>query len=492
MNTRKTWLALLALAIIGGYAYYSSLQPEPSKNHKVFQLKPAQIERIELKGPAHDVVVERGKPGLWRIVKPVEADADNSSADALASALADLQTTETVDSNPQDLGNFGLADPSVTVYITTNTGRTLPGVMVGKNTPVGASTYIKLTDSPAVMLTDAGFSAEATKSLDDLRSKTLIGFTANQINRVVLTKSDGSTIELARKGENWSIVKPREYPADSAAVTQLLDTIAAARVDQFVDDHPEDLNRFGLATPSLKLQVFGGKDNAEESLLFGFEQSKAYANAVYVRRGEGDQPVCTVAEYVVKELSKSYDDLRDKTVLRFDPKNVARISIAGGPVQIVIASAGKDKWTVTGGGHTVPAETPVVQSLLDQLQQLKGSSIVEDPMTDPARFGMAEPTLTITLYDAAGKTIGVIHASQVEETATPQNPSAKPVAQTKGYATSSADQAVYEIPTAMVRDLETTATRLHNDAEPPPSPSPAAASHAGSPAPTGAATPPAQ
>lgn len=491
MNTRKTWLALLALAIIGGYAYYSSLQPEPSKNHAVFQLKPDQIERIELKGPARDVVIERGKPGLWRIVKPVAADADNSSADALASALASLQTTETVDTNPRDLGNFGLADPSVTVYITTKNGRTLPGVMVGKDTPVGANTYVKLTDAPAVMLTDAGFSAEATKSLDDLRSKTLIGFTADQINRVVLTRSDGSALELARKGQNWSIVKPREYPADPAAVNQLLDTIAAARVSQFVDDHPEDLNRFGLATPSLKLQVFGGKDNAEESLLFGFEQSKAYANAVYVRRGEGDQPVCTVAEYVVKELGKGYDDLRDKSVLRFDPKDVARISIAGGPVQIVIDSAGKDKWTVTGAGRTVPAETPVVQSLLDQMQQLKGSGIVEDPMTDAARFGMAEPTLTITLYDASGKTIGVIRASQVEETATPQNPSAKPIAKTKGYATSSVDQAVYEIPTAMIRDLETTATHLHNEAEPPPSP--AAASPAGSPAPTDApATPSAQ
>ncbi len=489
MNTRKTWLALLALAIIGGYAYYSSLQPEPSKNHTVFQLKLDQIERIELKGPARDVVIERVKPGLWRIVKPVEADADNSSVDALASALASLQTTETVDTNPQDLGNFGLADPSVTVYITTKSGRTLPGVMVGKNTPVGANTYVKLTDAPAVMLTDAGFSAEATKSLDDLRSKTLIGFTADQINRVVLTRSDGSALELARKGQNWSIVKPREYPADPAAVNQLLDTIAAARVNQFVDDHPEDLTRFGLATPSLKLQVFGGKDNAEESLLFGFEQSKAYANAVYVRRGGGDQPVCTVAEYVVKELSKGYDDLRDKSVLRFDPKDVARISIAGGPVQIVIDSVGKDKWTVTGAGHTVPAETPVVQSLLDQLQQLKGSSIVEDPMTDAARFGMAEPTLTITLYDASGKTIGVIHASQVEETSTPQNPSAKPIARTMGYATSSADQAVYEIPTAMIGDLETTATHLHNDAEPPP-PSPAAASPAGSPAPSDAAAPP--
>ncbi len=470
MNTRKTWLALLALAIIGGYAYYSSLRPEPSKNRKVFELKPDQIEQIELKGPAHDVVIERGKPGLWRIVKPVEADADNTSVDALASALADLQTTDTVDANPQDLGNFGLADPSATIFITTKDGRKLPGVMIGKDTPVGASTYLKMTDAPAVMLADAGFSAEALKSLDDLRSKVLLGFTADQMNRVVLTKSDGSTLELARKDKTWSIVKPQAYPADPGAVNQLLDTIAAARIAQFVDDHPEDLSRFGLAAPSLKLQVFGGKDNAEESLLFGFEQSKAYANAVYVRRGEGDQPVCTVAEYVVKELSKGFDDLRDRTVLRFDPKDVARILIAGGPVQIVIESAGKDKWTVTGAGHTVPAETPVVASLLDQLRQLKGSSIVEDPMTDPARFGMAEPTLNFTLYDAAGKTIGVIHASQVEETAPSPNPSAKPMTLNKGYAISSAGQAVYEIPTAAIRDLETTATRLHSDAEPAPSP----------------------
>ncbi len=490
MSTRKTLVALIALAIIGGFAYYTSLRPAPTKTHKIFQVKAAEIQRIELKGPAHDIVIERGKPGLWRIVKPVDADADNSAADALASAIADLQTTETVETNPTDLGIFGLADPAVTVFVTTRDGRKLPGVMVGKNTPIGASAYIKLADEPAVQLVDAGFSGEAMKSLNDLRTRVLIGYTADQINRVVLTKSDGSTMELTRKGDAWSIVKPRAYPADTAAVNQLLDTIAAARVAEFVDDHPGDLNRFGLAAPSLKLEVFGGKDNAEESLLFGFQQSQAYRNAVYARRGEGDQPICTVADYVVKELNKGFDDFRDKTVMRFARKDVARVTVVGGPVQIVVDRAGKDQWTVTGAGRTVAAETPVVQSLLDQLHDLKGTRIVADPMTDAARFGMAEPTLTTTLYDAAGKVIGAIHTSQVEETATPNNPARKPVTQFHGYAMASGDPAVFEIPPQAVRDLESTATRLHSDAEPKPAPTPAGEPSAAPKAPPAAEAPP--
>lgn len=476
MSTRKTIVALVALAIIGGFAYYTSLQPASSGNHPIFQIKAEQIRRIELKGPAHDVAIERAKPGIWKIVKPVEANADNSSADALAAAIAGLQSTETVEANPQDLGIFGLADPAVTVFVTTSGGRKLPGIMVGKNTPVGAGAYMKMTDAPAVMLVGAGFAGEAMKSLDDLRSHVLFDYTADQINRVILTKSDGSTLELTRKNGNWSIVKPRPYPADQTAVGHLLDTIAAARVEQFVDDHPEDLNRFGLGAPSLKLQIFGGKDNTQESLLFGFAQSQAYRNAVYARRGEGDRPVCTVAEYVVKELNHGFDYFRDKTVLRFDPKAVARITIVGGPVQIVIERAGKDQWTVTGAGRTAPAETPVVRSLLDQLHDLKGGAIVENPMTDASRFGMAEPTLTVTIYGAAGKELGAMHVSQVEETATPSNPTQKPVTKFKGYATSTADQAVYAIPPHLVRDLESTATRLHSDVAPPPAPSAAAPS----------------
>ena len=161
MQSRKTLLALLLLAIVGGFAYYIGRQPEPQKNHKLFDLKPDEIARIELRGPARDLVIQRAGPSLWRIVKPVQTPADNSIADSIASAIAGLQVTDTVDEHPADLANFGLENPATTVIVTTTDQRVLPGIMVGSDTPVGSNSYIKTTDKPAVLLVPAGFTVAA-------------------------------------------------------------------------------------------------------------------------------------------------------------------------------------------------------------------------------------------------------------------------------------------------------------------------------------------
>lgn len=471
MQLRKTFLALVVLALIGGFAYYVSRQPEPQKIHKLFDLAAADIAQIELRGPGRDLVIERDGPSLWRIVKPVQTAADNGVADGLANAIAGLEVVDTVEENPSDLANYGLANPFATVIVTTKDKRVLPGIMVGSDTPVGNNTYIKTTDKPAVMLTSAGFTVVAGRTLKDLRSRVLVGLTAEQMNRVAVTHADGSVIEIVRKGDGWMLTKPREYPADKAAVQQLLDVIAGARVAEFIEDNPVDLDKFGLAKPALEFEVNGGKDNAKESILIGFKQAEAGKNAVYARVGEGDQPICTVADYIVKAFDKSFDDLRDKTVLAFDEANVARITLIGGPVSILLERAAGDKWNVIAEGKTAPARPEVAASMLDQLHELKGTKIVENPMTDPKPFGMVQPTLTATLADQSGKEIGSIYVSEIEETVRSDNPSVKPRTQNFGYATSTADKAVYQIQPEQVVDLENTASTLKSEVEPKPAPS---------------------
>src|SRR5258708_39591910 len=108
MQSRKTLFALVLLAVVGGFAYYISRQPEPLKNHKLFDLKPDQIAQVELRGPARDLVIQRDGPSLWRIVKPVQTPADNSIADGIANAIAGLKVADIVDENPPNLANFGL------------------------------------------------------------------------------------------------------------------------------------------------------------------------------------------------------------------------------------------------------------------------------------------------------------------------------------------------------------------------------------------------
>src|ERR1700738_3447277 len=134
MQLRKTILALAVLAIIGGVAFFISRQAGAQKNFKVFKTAPADIAKIELHGPARDLVIERAGPGLWRIVKPVKAAADNNAVDALANAIANLGVVDTVEENAAgDLANFGLENPSVTVAVTTTDKRVLPGIMVGRD-----------------------------------------------------------------------------------------------------------------------------------------------------------------------------------------------------------------------------------------------------------------------------------------------------------------------------------------------------------------------
>jgi Domain of unknown function (DUF4340) len=473
MQTRKTLLALLALVLIGGFAYYLSRQPEPQKNHKLLDLKPEDIAQIELRGPGRDLVIQRDGPSLWRIVKPVQSPADNSIADGIADAIANLQVNDTVETNPADLANFGLENPATTIIVMTKDMHVLPGILVGSQTPVGNGAYFKTSDNPAVFLTDAGFTVAAGRTLKELRSHVLVGLTGDQINRIAITHPDGTVMEIVRQGDGWMITKPRDYPADAAAVQQMIDAITSARVDEFVEDNPADLDKFGLAKPTLQFEVDGGKDAGKETVLIGFKQPDATKQNVYARVAEGNQPVATVPDYIVKAVNKSFDDLRDKTVLAFDQSNVGRITLLGGPVSILVQRGADNKWSVVAEGKTAPAKPEVADSLLEQLHDLKGTVIPEDPMTDPKPFGMGQPTFTAILADRSGKEIGSIYASEIQATLHSDDPTVKsPPSQHFGYATSTMDKAVYQITPDQVIDLENTGSQLKREVEPEPTPAP--------------------
>ncbi|MGH7878597.1 MAG: DUF4340 domain-containing protein, partial [Candidatus Binataceae bacterium] len=284
------------------------------------------------------------------------------------------------------------------------------------------------------------------------------------------------TLELKRSaGDQWTIVKPRDYAADNDAVAAFLRALGAAQVTRFVDDNPSDPARYGLANPSLAVTLANVANGPAETMRFGFNQPEADANATYARTGDSpDSPVYSVATSVFNLANKSFDDLRDKTVMHFDPKSVARLHFVGGPVDETLERAADKKWTISSQDKTAPAELPVAESFLDQLHSLKATKIPEDPMSDPRHFGMVTPTLTITLAGKDGKELGVLRASMLEITQKPKDSDQKPVTTTIGYVTSSLDPAVFEVNAQAVRDLEQTANRLRSDVLPTPTPSPTA------------------
>jgi Domain of unknown function (DUF4340) len=477
LQTWKTIVVVALLVIVGGYAYYVSRQPV-EQTPKLNNISASDIQKIELRSPARDIVIERAKEG-WRFDKPIQGEVDGATADGMADAIAGLQITSTIAETPRDLAPFGLQNPAVNVIVTTKDHRVLPVIMVGKDTPVGNSSYIKSEQKPGILLVANSFPSQVEKTVDDLRPRTLIGFQPDEIRKVVLDSNNGVPLELTKKGSHWIIDKPKTYAADDTAVQQLLETVSNARVADFIDDNPSDLSKYGLANPSFKLIVYGGKSNAQESLLFGFKQPQPDKGGIYARRGEGnDQPVITVYSYVLNGVNKNFDDLRDKTVLGLDRSKIDHVMIVSPIFDETVTRTGGGKWNIVSNDKTAAAEGLVVDSLLDQLHDLKGTKIVEDPMTHSDHYGMVKPTLTFTAYSKDGKELGTLRVSKVEVILKPTGENAetaKPQQRNFAYATSSADSAVYEIPLQAATDLENTVNRLHSDTTTPARPKPSSA-----------------
>jgi len=476
MAIRNTVIALIALLILGGVAYYVSRTPPPSKTHQLFDIKPADIQSIKLESPSRDILLRRSSDKSWQMAKPILTRVESSAADEMASAIANLQIVGTADPNPTDLAPFGLEQPAVTVTVTTVNGTAEPSILVGKDAPVGGNSFIKLSNDPAILLVNSIFPSEVVKNADDLRSHELLTLKPADVNRIVITRSDGSNFEFAKLNDKWQIVKPSKYAADPSQITQLLNSITAARANEFVQDNPDDaaLDKYGLKHPSATVALYGGSDNRVETLLFGFQVQDSTHNQTYARRAEGNQPICEVSDYLVKAVSHSFDEYRDKTVLSFEQSNVGSIHLTGGPVDVTVTHGAGAKWTVFSEGKTAPADPAVISSLLDQLHNLKGNSVAAPALTDPLRFGMVKPNLVVIISDLRGKPLGTVKLSQMEVSANPKAVAAgqKSLVRSFGYAVSSANPAVYQIEPATVTNLENTTDQLSSEAAPTPTPSP--------------------
>lgn len=475
MRFRNTVIAFVVLLIIGGYAFVNYRFSRPLPKPGLLGIKADEIAKIALKYPDRELVIAREKPGApWMITQPIGTKADQTAANNLANAIADCTASRTVDEHPNDLARFGLAKPSVTVIVTTTKGKTLPGIEIGKTTPVGFNAYIRMTDRPSVMLVPSAFPPGMQKSVNEMRDRSLMSFDITDVTKFTLQPDIGPRIEVKRqKTGKWEIVEPQKYPADQTQVRRVLSSLADAQVADFVNDAPVEVAQYGLVKPHLVATVYTTRKGTTQaqSLLFGSRQGEQGKDGVYVRRGER-APVYTVHAFVLTNVNKSQLDLRDKTVMSFDPSSVETVEVTSDGKSFSLKRAGHGGWNLIRNGKTSPADVPVVERFLDQLRTFTGNTIVMDPMSHPEVFGLDKPVCQITLVAKDGKSIGTIKLAKVK-VKNMLSAGVPPTApeRTGYYAISSVGTALYSTDEFMLGQLDRPADEFVSRAKPGASPS---------------------
>lgn len=127
----------------------------------------------------------------------------------------------------------------------------------------------------------------------------------------------GNILNINKKDETWGITD-KNYPADADAVSKMLDIIKDLRLTALVSEN-QDLQRYELDDEN-RITVTAGND-ARTLRKFEIGKTASSYRHTFIRIN-GDDNVYHAAKSFRRDFDKSVDELRDKSVLSFDKKEI--------------------------------------------------------------------------------------------------------------------------------------------------------------------------
>jgi hypothetical protein len=256
------------------------------------------------------------------------------------------------------------------------------------------------------------------KPASDLRKTQLFETASPSVQQFTITRKDGTEIALEKSGGDWKMIKPEKMPADQSTVEDLISSVINMTPVAFVDQpelemglrKPTDTVTFSTTPPTTQTTTAPSAMPGGVTVLFGgyddLEKKNVFAEIP-------DGTIVKVAASVLDSLNKKPFELRDKTVLDFDPAKVTRLVIAMnqpattqpttqpamakvtelnrrvknlqvGPIlpstKPTSAPVVQTDWTVNAP-KPVDADDSKVTSLLGQFHPLKADKYLEKPYT---------------------------------------------------------------------------------------------------------------
>jgi hypothetical protein len=417
MNQRKSLLLLVILLVLGGYIYFVEVPREQkaAEEKKLVVFDKDAVEEISLTYPERSITLQKTEAGKWRITQPVEAEADESTVNNLITSVVDAEVKRTLDEVPQDLTIYGLKAPVIKMKLTLKGGQALPLVSLGKDTPVGFSVYAQKEGEQKILLLPQTLRLGLQKETKDLRDRTILTFTDDEVKKIEIRAADNEIL-LNKVDGNWMLEKPTPAKADTTEVQTFLSNLRSIRAQDFLEEPILAPKDFGFAPPQLAVTLTVGNDNAQKAILLGNEKNddKGGKNR-YLKRADLEKPLFLVGDWVLRDVSKTATDFRDKTVAQFAQDQAAKIEVKRHDGETFTLTRGTDgKWSIDKTAEGTLRE-PALSQFVADLRELRGFEIVADNPTDLSNYGLDQPVVTVSVSDKDGKKLATVLTGQKAE-----------------------------------------------------------------------------
>lgn len=322
---RSTLVLLVAAVAVGGYAYFIEAdRPAVSTADelvRVFEFESDDITTVTVTAENGDRTVVNKADARWRLVEPFEGNVDVTAVVGLTSSLATLEMQRVV-AEPEDaleLTTFGLAEPRITVGVSTSTGVDT-SLSIGARTPTGGDVYATLAGSNRVFLLSGYLDDTFNQTTFDLRDKTILDFTNDEVAGLAIT-GDGVVVELRKTNNRWALTNPIAAHADTGTTDGLIGRLSTDQIASVETERTDDVAPFGLAPPRLNVEV--RLTGSTATLLVG---GQAGPGRIYARDTARDL-IFTIDETLVGDLMRDAEAYRRKDLFGFRPFNAVSLAL---------------------------------------------------------------------------------------------------------------------------------------------------------------------
>ena len=396
-GVRSTIALLAVLAGLVAYIYFVTWKtPDgaatPPKERVFASLEADSITEITVTSESGETTTVRKDNGHWQVTAPVTARADEMEVSAITSNLSTLEVSRVVDENPAGLEEYGLASPRVQVEFAKKGDTNARRLLLGEKSPTGGDVFARRDNEKRVFLIPGFTESFFNRTSFDLRDKTLLTFDRDTVDGIELS-SAGHTLQFAKQGADWQIVKPVSRPADAGAVEGLVGRVQTAAMTSIVTENAAaaDVRKYGLDRPQGTLHIATG--SARATLLIG--QKLDDGGNAYYARDASRMAVVTVDGSLLDELKKTADDYRKKALFDFRAYNTDRLEFVRDGQTIVFdkvkgADNKPDTWRRVSPAPGEPSQTNM-ESLIAKLENLRASAFLDSAATT----GLDKPSLTV-------------------------------------------------------------------------------------------------
>jgi len=403
-----------AVVVVGESVARDTARPVADFRDKTllaFDRKNVTAVDLDLEGSRMTLEAEEG--GKWKIARPGPYRADGDLVSDMLDRLGAARIRE-FEAAPKSLATYGLDKPSrVTIWLGKDKDRTSKTLLVGKADAAKKGVYVQREGESDVLLIPAEAWDKVPKTVAMARDKIVFPYAYDKVSRIEI-ESAGGKVMLERDGLGWKITAPEALKADTGAVNGLLWRIRDLRAAGFLDESAAGIPRY-LAKPDATVRIWEEGAKEPKVLLLGLSGTVKVGEITGVAAPAGTGPVVMVDAKDVREMAKTAQDLRDKSVLgAFEAKDVKRLQVTVGDKRLVLERKGDDDWRVLEPAKGAAKEMKVTGLLL-ALRALQWKEIASADGQNAASFGLDKPQLSVVALKADGSELAALTVGRSDD-----------------------------------------------------------------------------